>query len=30
MYLKTENCYLKFFVEIRASEKMYRNKWNVV
>ena len=23
MYLKTENCYLKIFVEIRVTEKVY-------
>ena len=25
MYLKTKNCCLKIFVEIRVSEKVYRN-----
>ena len=30
MCLKTKNCCLKIFVEIRVSEKMYRNAWNVV
>ena len=30
MHLKTENCYLKTCVEIRVSEKMYGNKYNVV
>ena len=28
--LKTENCYLKTFVEIRVGEKMYENTYNVV
>ena len=30
MYLKTENCCLKIFVEIRVGEKMCENAWNVV
>ena len=30
MCLKTENCYLKTCVEIRMSEKMYKNVYNVV
>ena len=25
MYLKTKNCYLKTFVKIHMSEKMYKN-----
>ena len=30
MCLKTENCYLKIFVEIRVGEKVCKNAWNVV
>ena len=30
MCLKTENCYLKIFVEIRVGEKMYENTLNIV
>ena len=30
MCLKTENCCLKTFVEIRVGEKVYENAWNVV
>ena len=30
MCLKTENCCLKTFVEIRVGEKVYWNAWNVV
>ena len=30
MYLKTENCYLKTFVEIRVSENVCENTCNVV
>ena len=30
MCLKTENCYLKTFVEIRVGEKMYENMLNIV
>ena len=25
MCLKTENCYLKIFIEIRVGEKIYKN-----
>ena len=28
--LKTENCCLKIFVEVRVGEKMCWNAWNVV
>ena len=30
MCLKTENCCLKTFVEIRMGEKVCGNAWNVV
>ena len=30
MCLKTENCCLKIFVEIRVSEKMCWNAWNAI
>ena len=30
MYLKTENCYLKIFIEIHVSEKVFKNMCNVV
>ena len=30
MCLKIKNCYLKSFVEIRVSEKVCKNMWNVV
>ena len=30
MCLKTENCCLKIFVEIRVGEKVYWNAWNVI
>ena len=30
MCLKTENCCLKIFVEIRVGEKVCENAWNVV
>ena len=28
--LKTENCYLKTFLEIRVVEKVRENTWNVI
>ena len=30
MCLKTENCYLKIFMEIRVGEKVCENTYNVV
>ena len=30
MYLKTENCCLKIFVEIYVGEKVYENTCNIV
>ena len=30
MCLKTDNYYLKIFMEIRVGEKVYKNAWNVI
>ena len=30
MYLKTENCCLKTFMEICVGKKVYWNAWNIV